>query len=77
MKRFLDTSVLVEACLAHSAGFARADAVVNSPETVTSTHALAETYATLSGDTRLRIDPHDAAHMVWNWPACSTFIPSN
>ena len=30
----------------------------------TSAHALAETYATLSGDARLKINPHDAARMV-------------
>lgn len=31
---------------------------------ITSAHALAEAYATLSGDPRLRINPHDAARMV-------------
>lgn len=64
MKRFLDTSVLVEACLAQSAQFARADALVKMVGAVTSAHALAEAYATLSGDVRLKINPHDAAKMV-------------
>ncbi len=64
MKRFLDSSVLVEACLRQSAKFAAADALVNSPEVFTSAHALAEAYATLSGDSRLRIHPNDAARMV-------------
>ena len=64
MKRaFLDSSVLVEACLLHSAKFAEADALLKRPN-VTSSHALAEAYATLSGDKRLGIRPHDAAAMV-------------
>ncbi len=62
-KVFLDASVLVEACLLHSANFAEADALIRKPN-VTSAHALAEAYATLSGDKRLRINPHDAARMV-------------
>jgi predicted nucleic acid-binding protein len=62
-KVFLDASVLVEACLLHSADFAEADALIRKPN-VTSAHALAEAYATLSGDKRLRIKPHDAARMV-------------
>ena len=41
-----------------------ADRLVNSPETFTSAHALAEVYATLSGDPRLKINPADAARMV-------------
>ncbi len=60
---FLDASVLVEACLLHSAKFAEADALIKKPN-VTSAHALAEAYATLSGDKRLGIRPHDAALMV-------------
>lgn len=60
---FLDTSVLVEACLLHSARFAEADALIKRPN-VTSVHALAEAYATLSGDKRLRIKAHDASRMV-------------
>ena len=64
MKReFLDSSVLVEACLLHSAKFAEADALIRRSN-VTSAHALAEAYATLSGDKRLGIRPHDAAAMV-------------
>jgi predicted nucleic acid-binding protein len=64
MKRFLDTSVLVESCLSQSPSFAAADALVNAADTCTSAHALAEAYATLSGDARLRIAPADAARMV-------------
>ena len=64
MKRFLDTSVLVESCLSQGSKFAAADALVSQPEACTSAHALAETYATLSGDARLRISPADAAGMV-------------
>ncbi len=64
MKRFLDASVLVEACLRQSPKFAAADALVNAPHACTSAHALAEAYATLSGDPRLRIHPADAARMV-------------
>jgi predicted nucleic acid-binding protein len=64
MKRFLDSSVLVESCLRQSPKFAAADALVNEPETFTSAHALAEAYATLSGDARLKINPADAARMV-------------
>ncbi len=64
MKRFLDTSVLVESCLSQSPKFAAADALVNGSEVFTSAHALAETYATLSGDPRLRLNPADAARMV-------------
>ena len=60
---FLDTSVLVEACLLHSAKFEEADALIKRPN-VTSVHALAEAYATLSGDKRLRIKAHDASQMV-------------
>ena len=64
MKRFLDASILVEACLAQSLKFASADALVKTSGAVTSAHALAEAYATLSGDVRLKITPHDAAQMV-------------
>jgi predicted nucleic acid-binding protein len=64
MKRFLDASILVEACLAQSPKFADADALVKMNGAVTSAHALAETYAILSGDARLKINPHDAAQMV-------------
>jgi predicted nucleic acid-binding protein len=60
MKRFLDTSVLVESCLAQGQKFARADNLVNAANSVTSAHALAETYATLSGDPRLKIHPADS-----------------
>ena len=64
MKRiFLDASVLVEACLLHSAKFAEADALI-ARANVTSSHALAEAYATLSGDKRLGIRTQDAALMV-------------
>ena len=64
MRRFLDASVLVEACLAQSPRFMAADALVQSSNMVTSAHALAEAYATLSGDARLKISPRDAAQMV-------------
>ena len=64
MKRFLDSSVLVESCLRQSPKFAAADALVNEPDPFTSAHALAEAYATLSGDARLKINPADAARMV-------------
>ena len=64
MKRFLDASILVEACLAQSSKFAAADALVKTTGTVTSAHALAEAYATLSGDVRLKIKSDDASRMV-------------
>lgn len=64
MKPFLDASVLVEACLAQSPKFAPADALVSRAGAVTSAHALAEAYATLSGDARLKISPGDAAQML-------------
>ena len=64
MKEFLDASVLVESCLSQSAKFAAADALVNRSEVFTSAHALAEAYATLSGDPRLRLRAADAARMV-------------
>jgi predicted nucleic acid-binding protein len=64
MKQFLDTSVLVESCLSQSPNFAVADTLVNSSDVFTSAHALAEAYATLSGDPRLQIQPNDAAHMI-------------
>jgi predicted nucleic acid-binding protein len=61
--KFLDASILIEACLLQSPKFAQADALL-SPDNGTSAHALAEAYATLSGDKRLKIRPHDAALMV-------------
>ena len=64
MRIFLDASILVEACLAQSPQFAAADALVRTSGAVTSAHALAEAYATLSGDGRLKISPSDAAQMV-------------
>lgn len=64
MKRFLDASILVEACLAQSPKFLAADALVKTRGAVTSGHALAEAYATLSGDVRLKINSSDAAQMV-------------
>lgn len=63
MKHFLDASVLVEACLAQSPRF-RASAALLERGCCTSAHALAEAYATLSGDKRLGIGPHEAAQMV-------------
>jgi predicted nucleic acid-binding protein len=70
MKKFLDTSILVEACLAQSPRFGSADALVKSGGAVTSAHALAEAYATLSGDARLKISAQDAAHMVGDLTEC-------
>ena len=64
MRCFLDASILVEACLAQSPKFTAADALVRAGDRVTSAHALAEAYATLSGDARLKISPRDAAQMV-------------
>lgn len=64
MKIFLDASVLVESCLAGSPKFAKADQLVSRKDALTSAHALAETYATLSGDPRLRINPAHAAQLV-------------
>lgn len=63
MTDFLDASILVEACLSQSPLFPKADALILK-ENVTSSHALAEAYATLSGDKRLRIRPKEAAQMV-------------
>ena len=63
MKCFLDSSILVESCLSNSPKCAAADELVNGGHT-TSAHALAEVYATLTGDARLRISPADAAAMV-------------
>ena len=63
MADFLDASILVEACLSQSPLFSKADALVRI-ENITSSHALAEAYATLSGDKRLRIRPKEAAQMV-------------
>jgi len=63
MNGFLDASVLVEGCLARSGKFKEADGLIESGG-YTSGHALAEAYATLSGDRRLKIDPRDAAQMV-------------
>ncbi len=64
MRPFLDASVLVEACLFNSSGYRAAEELVQSEGACTSAHALAEAYATLSGDKRLNINPHDASHMV-------------
>lgn len=64
MKKFLDSSVLVEACLAQSQRFAQADRLVGEGGAVTSAHALAEAYAVLSGSPRLKIKAEDAARMV-------------
>src|SRR5689334_6808913 len=64
MKRFLDASILIDACLLQSPGFRAADDLVNKTGTYTSAHALAEAYATLSGDPHLKINPRDAAQMV-------------
>lgn len=61
--KFLDASVLVEACLLNSPKFREADALITRGN-ATSAHALAEAYATLSGDKRLRINPQDAAAMI-------------
>jgi predicted nucleic acid-binding protein len=63
MKCFLDSSILVESCLSNSPKYAAADELVHGGHT-TSAHALAEVYATLTGDARLRISPADAAAMV-------------
>ena len=63
MKCFLDSSILVESCLSNSPKYTAADELVNGGHT-TSAHALAEVYATLTGDARLRISPGDAAAMV-------------
>jgi predicted nucleic acid-binding protein len=63
MSEFLDASVLVEGCLTQSGKFKEADRLIASGAS-TSGHALAETYATLSGDRRLKIAPLDAARMV-------------
>jgi len=63
MSEFLDASVLVEGCLSLSKNFKEADTLIASGGS-TSGHALAEAYATLSGDRRLKIDPYDAAQMV-------------
>lgn len=60
---FLDASVIVESALLNSDKFEKADALLQSGA-CTSIHALAEAYATLSGDKRLKINPHDAAEMV-------------
>lgn len=64
MKRFLDSSILVESCLSQSSRFSAADALVRAADAFTSAHALMEAYATLSGDPRLKIHPADAARMV-------------
>lgn len=63
MRRYLDSSVLVEACLVQSPHFAAANALVRSPDSVTSTHALAECFATLSGHPHLRLSPAVAAQL--------------
>lgn len=68
--KFLDASVLVEACLANSSHFKWADGLICEGN-ATSAHALAEAYATLSGDKRLRINPHDSCRMV---AACAKIL---
>ena len=67
MKRFLDASVLVESSLAASAKFQQAGKLVRDKHAITSAHALAETYAILSGDPRLKTRPADAA-LIWRRP---------
>jgi hypothetical protein len=76
MKRFLDASILVEACLAQSPQFAAADALVKTTGAVTSAHALAEAYATLSGDARLKINL--MTHREWweTWRTLYRFMRS-
>jgi predicted nucleic acid-binding protein len=64
MKQFLDASILVESSLAQSPNFQQADGLVSDKRAVTSAHALAETYATLSGEPRFKINPKDAAQIV-------------
>ena len=64
MKQFLDTSILVESSLVQSPHFDQADKLISDKRSVTSAHALAETYATLSGDPRFKISPKDAAQIV-------------
>jgi predicted nucleic acid-binding protein len=64
VKRFLDSSILVESCLRESRPFAAADMWVKDPDALTSALALAECYATLSGDPRLRIKPAEASRIV-------------
>ena len=64
MKNFLDASVLVEACLLKSASYEAAARLVDCRDACTSAHAVAEAYATLSGDKRLGINSHDASRMV-------------
>src|SRR5437660_12925002 len=44
--------------------FAAADVLVNGSEVFTSAHALAEAYAKLSGDPRLKLHSTDVAQMV-------------
>lgn len=61
MADYLDSSVLVAACLADDASHGDADKAV-ARGGFTSTHALAETYATLTG--RLRLNPYDARDVV-------------
>lgn len=58
---YLDSSVLVAACLAEDASHEAADRAV-AQGGFTSTHALAEAYATLSG--RLRLNPYDVRDVV-------------
>jgi hypothetical protein len=67
MNRFIDASVLVEACLADSRNFTAADALVKRNGAVTSAHALAEACPTLSGDARLKIKADDAAQRSPIW----------
>ena len=64
MKLFLDSSILVEACLSQSPKFDAADALIKNSNACTSAHALAEAYATLSGDPRLKMHPADVSRMI-------------
>lgn len=64
MRQFLDTSVLVEACLDYGLKFTQADRLVNHPDSITSAHSMAETYATLSGNRRYNLRAPIAAKLV-------------
>jgi hypothetical protein len=48
MKRFIDSSVLVESCLSTSPKFGTADALVNDAHAVTSAHGLRIMFLSLS-----------------------------
>jgi hypothetical protein len=49
-------------CLAQSPKFTAADALVKTNNAATSAHALAETYATLSGDGMCQSNPYGYIH---------------